>query len=86
MVARAAKTGVCKVNVNTDLCIAMVANIRLYFSQHPQATEARDYLAPGREAIRALVRRKLRAFGSAGKAKLICEKIGKNPRNRPPEQ
>ena len=86
MVARAAKTGVCKVNVNTDLCIAMVANIRKYFSEHPLATEARDYLAPGREAIKALVKRKLRVFGSASKAPLVTGKIDEKPGPRAPKK
>lgn len=77
MVARAAKSGVCKVNVNTDLCIAMVANIRRYFAEYPTATEPRDYMASGRDAVKALVRRKLKAFGSAGKSEAIAKMIGK---------
>jgi fructose-bisphosphate aldolase class II len=75
MVTRAAKSGVCKVNVNTDLCIAMAANVRKYFAEHPTATEPRDYMAAGRDAIKALVKRKLNAFGSAGKSAAIAKKI-----------
>lgn len=71
MVTRAAGMGVCKVNVNTDLCMAMVSNIRRYFTENPQALEPRDYMAAGREAMRELVRRKVRVFGSAGKADAV---------------
>jgi fructose-bisphosphate aldolase class II len=71
MIARATKLGVCKVNINTDLCITMVAHVRKHFADNPQATEPRDYLAQGRKAVKALVKRKIRVLGSAGKSPLI---------------
>jgi len=75
MITRAAKMGVSKVNINTDLCIAMVAHVRQYFAENPQAVEPRDYMAAGRDAVRALVRRKLRVLGSAGKAPLVMAQL-----------
>jgi len=68
MISRAAGMGVSKVNVNTDLCIAMIGNVRKYLSENPQTCEPRDYLADGREAVKELVRRKVRIMGSSGKA------------------
>jgi len=75
MITRAAKMGVCKVNVNTDLCMAMVANIRKYFVENPRALEPRDYMLSGREAVKALVKRKLGVLGSAGKAGLVTGEL-----------
>lgn len=77
MVRKAAGMGVCKVNVNTDLCMTMVANVRRYFTEHPQTLEPRDYLAPGREAMRALVRHKIGVFGSSGKAPAVLAQVRK---------
>lgn len=68
MISRAAKMGVCKVNINTDLTLAFTAHIRKNFAEHPRDLEPRDFAAAGREAMREIVRRKIRILGSAGKA------------------
>ncbi len=75
MITRAASIGVCKVNINTDLCITMVANIRKFFAENLQTVEPRDYLAPGRAAVKALVKEKISVLGSAGKAPAILARF-----------
>jgi len=62
------KYGVCKVNVDTDLRLALTAKIREVFATKPEEFDPRKYLAPGREAIVSMVKRKLEMLNSAGKA------------------
>jgi len=74
------KYGVCKVNIDTDLRLAMTAKIREVFATKPQEFDPRNYLGPAREAIIGMVRRKLHMLNSAGKAEAILkhwEKLGK---------
>ncbi len=68
MIARAAKMAVCKVNIDTDLRIAMTGAIRKCFVEDPANFDPRKYLAPARDAIKAVVKRKIRLLGSNGKA------------------
>ena len=69
MLRRAASMAVCKINIDSDLRIAMTAGVRQYLSEHPDHFDPRQYLTPGRDNIRALVRRKItQVLGSAGKA------------------
>ncbi|MBC7782536.1 MAG: ketose-bisphosphate aldolase [Burkholderiales bacterium] len=75
------KYGVCKVNIDTDLRLAMTAKIREVFSTKPAEFDPRNYMGPGREAIINMVRRKLHMLNSAGKADVIVkhwEKSGKS--------
>ncbi|GAG40519.1 unnamed protein product, partial [marine sediment metagenome] len=67
-VGRAAKMAVCKVNIDTDLRMALTAKIRQVFAETPAEFDPRKYLGPGRDAIREMVRHKLRILGCAGKA------------------
>ena len=67
-VSRAAKMGVCKVNIDTDLRMALTAKIRQVFAEKPAEFDPRKYLGPGREAIREMVRHKLQILGCSGKA------------------
>ena len=60
MITEAAKYGVCKVNVDTDLRLAMTASIRQVLQDHPEEFDPRKYLGPGREAIRLKVQHKIR--------------------------
>ena len=53
------KYGVCKVNIDTDLRLALTAKIREVFATKPAEFDPRNYLGPGREAIIRMVRRKL---------------------------
>ena len=69
MIRRAAKLGVCKVNIDTDLRLAMTATIRKHFVENPEDFDPRKYLGPARDAIRELVRHKLvNVLGCAGTA------------------
>jgi len=67
-VSKAAKMAICKVNIDTDLRLALTAKIRQVFSEEPSEFDPRKYLGPGREAIREMVKHKLRVLGCAGKA------------------
>lgn len=67
MIARAAKTAVCKVNIDTDLRLAMTAAIRKVFAEQPAEFDPRKYLGPARDAIKAMVKHKLHVLGCAGK-------------------
>ncbi len=70
-IPKASKMAVCKVNIDTDLRLALTAKIRQVFAENPGEFDPRKYLAPGRDAIREMVRRKLHVLGCAGKAD-IC--------------
>jgi fructose-bisphosphate aldolase class II len=67
-ISRAAKMAICKVNIDTDLRMALTAKIRQVFAEKPGEFDPRKYLGPGREAIREMVKRKLHVVGCAGKA------------------
>ena len=67
-ISKAAKMGVCKVNIDTDLRMAMTAKIRQVFAEKPEEFDPRKYLGPGREAIKNMVKHKLHVLGCAGKA------------------
>ncbi|KGM28789.1 tagatose bisphosphate family class II aldolase [Photorhabdus luminescens] len=67
MIQQAIGLGVCKVNVATDLKIAFADAVKRYFIQHPDANDPRKYIAPGKQAMQAVVEEKIRICGSAGK-------------------
>ena len=67
-ISRAAKMAVCKVNIDTDLRMAMTAKIRQVFAEKPSEFDPRKYLGPARDAIKEMVRHKLHVLGCAGKA------------------
>ena len=60
MIHTAAKYGVCKVNIDTDLRLAMTAEVRRYLTEHPEEFDPRKYLGPARDAIKSMVRHKIR--------------------------
>ncbi len=67
-IANAVRTyGVCKVNIDTDLRLAMTAKIREVFATKPEEFDPRKYLGPAREEIKQMVKRKLHMLNSAGK-------------------
>jgi fructose-bisphosphate aldolase class II len=69
MLREAAKMGVCKINIDTDIRLAMTAVIRKEFTEHPENFDPRKYLGPAREAVKEMVQRKIRnVLGSSGKA------------------
>jgi fructose-bisphosphate aldolase class II len=67
-ISKAAKMAVCKVNIDTDLRMALTAKIRQVFAEKPEEFDPRKYLGPGREAIKDMVKHKLHVLGCAGKA------------------
>ncbi|MEI6632239.1 MAG: class II fructose-1,6-bisphosphate aldolase [Chlamydiota bacterium] len=68
MISRAAKMNVCKVNIDTDIRLAITGTIRKCFAEDPGNFDPRHYLGPARDAIRDVVRRKIKALGCDGKA------------------
>ena len=66
---KAAAMSVCKINIDSDLRLAMTACIRQHFAEHPDHFDPRQYLKPARANIKELVRHKLvDVLGCAGKA------------------
>ncbi len=65
----AAELSVCKINIDSDLRLAMTGTIRQFFDEHPEKFDPREYLKPARANIKELVRHKLvDVLGCAGKA------------------
>ena len=66
---QAARGAVCKINIDSDLRLALTASIREHFAEHPDHFDPRQYLTPGRAAIKAMVAHKLvNVLGCDGKA------------------
>ena len=66
---QAAKSAVCKINIDSDLRLAMTATIRKFFAEHPDKFDPREYLKPAREAIKQMVAHKIvDVLGCDGKA------------------
>ena len=57
---KAAEMAVCKINIDSDLRLALTACIREHFAEHPDHFDPRQYLKPGREAIKAMVEHKIK--------------------------
>ena len=55
----AAKLSVCKINIDSDLRLAMTGTIRQYMAEHPEKFDPREYLKPARENIKQLVKHKI---------------------------
>ena len=65
----ASRLSVCKINIDSDLRLAMTGTIRAFFDEHPDKFDPREYLKPARANIKELVRHKLvDVLGCAGKA------------------
>ena len=66
---KAAEGAVCKINIDSDLRLAMTACIRQYFNEHPDHFDPLQYLKPARAAIKSMVEHKLvDVLGCDGKA------------------
>ena len=66
---KAASMSVCKINIDSDLRLAMTASIRKHFAEHPGDFDPRQYLKPARAAIKAMVAHKIvDVLGCDGKA------------------
>ncbi len=59
MLREAARSAVCKINIDSDLRLAMTGTIRKYFNEHPDHFDPRQYLSPARAAIKELVKNKI---------------------------
>lgn len=65
---KAASMSVCKINIDTDLRLAMTASIREFFVNNPSEFDPRKYLGPARDAIKGMVQHKIKdVLGSSGK-------------------
>jgi fructose-bisphosphate aldolase class II len=73
-VSRAAKMAVCKVNVDTDLKMAVTAKLRQIFVEKPAEIDPLNYLGSARDIIRETVKHKLHVLGCAGKAAEYLQK------------
>ncbi len=68
MIRTAAKYGICKVNIDTDLRLAMTAEVRKFLIENPAEFDPRKYLAPARTAIQAMVQHKIKnVLGASNK-------------------
>ncbi len=65
------KHGVRKINIDTDIRLAMTAAIRLYLAQNPSKFDPRDYLKPATAAAKEICKQRYEQFGSAGQASKI---------------
>ena len=66
---KAASMAVCKINIDSDLRLAMTASVRQYLAEHPDHFDPRQYLKPARQAIRDMVSHKIvNVLGCNGKA------------------
>ena len=65
---KAAESAVCKINIDSDIRLAMTGNIRKYFAEHPDHFDPRQYLKPARQAVKDMVAHKIvNVLGSDGK-------------------
>lgn len=68
MLRKAARMAVCKINIDSDIRIAMTASIRKHFNEHPDHFDPRQYLTPARDAVRSMVAHKIKdVLGSDNK-------------------
>lgn len=67
MLRRSIELGICKVNVATELKIAFSDAVKAWFQDNPGSSDPRDYLAPGKRAMKQVVQEKIRICGSAGR-------------------
>ncbi|KHD37255.1 tagatose-bisphosphate aldolase [Clostridium acetobutylicum] len=68
LVRKAIELGICKVNIATDLKIPFSDAVKEYFKEHPDANDPRNYMTPGKEAMKEIVIKKIKMCGSEGKA------------------
>lgn len=70
-IQEAIQHGVRKINIDTDIRLAMTAAIRRYLAEQPSKFDPRDYLKPAREAARQICLARYEAFGCAGQGSKI---------------
>jgi fructose-bisphosphate aldolase class II len=67
-IQRGIKSGVRKINVDTDCRLAITGAIRKVFAETPEKFDPRDYLKPARESMKAVCKERMVSFGQAGQA------------------
>jgi fructose-bisphosphate aldolase class II len=67
-IRKATAFGITKVNVDSDIRLALTATIRKYMAEHPEEVDPRKYLGAGRDELEKLIVHKFKAFGCLGKA------------------
>jgi len=67
-IQEAIKHGVRKINIDTDVRLAMTAAIRKFFVENPEKFDPRDYLKPAREAAKQICKQRYQQFGCEGQA------------------
>jgi fructose-bisphosphate aldolase class II len=67
-IQKAIKFGVRKINIDTDIRLAMTGAVRKYMFENPEKFDARDWLKPAREAAKALCKQRYLEFGCEGQA------------------
>ena len=70
-IQEAIKHGVRKINIDTDIRLAMTAAVRQFLAENPEKFDARDWLKPAREAARLICRQRYLEFGCEGQAPKI---------------
>jgi fructose-bisphosphate aldolase class II len=65
------KHGVRKINIDTDIRLAMTAAVRKFLNENKSAFDPRDYLKPARAAAKAICKQRYEQFGCAGMASKI---------------
>ena len=70
-IQEAIKYGVRKVNIDTDIRLAMTAAVRRFLFQNPEKFDPREFLKPAREAAKAICVARYQQFGAAGNASKI---------------
>lgn len=69
LLRKAAEMAICKINIDTDIRLAMTACIRKHFAEHPEDFDPRAYLKPAREAVKKMVQHKIKnVLGCSNKA------------------
>lgn len=69
MLRQAARSAVCKINIDSDIRLAVTGTIRKYFNENPSHFDPRQYLAPARDAVKEMVKHKiLNVLGCDNKA------------------
>ena len=74
MLKYASQHGVAKINIDTDLRLAMTSTIREFFIEHPEKFDPREYMGPGRTAVKenGYAQNERRIRYSRSRSRLIC--------------
>lgn len=77
MISKAAQSQIAKINIDTDLRLALTGAIRKVFAEKPSEFDPRKYLGPGRDSIREVVKRKIGFLGCGGYAQSVMNRLQK---------